>query len=243
MRKFLCAVALGLVILSISCSKSSGGGGTPPATFQPTTAGSTWNYHDTDYIVPTGRTYTVTATSTDTVARGRTYKKFTNSNGPNQYYAVSGNDYYEFRPISFSTYQLNLDFLYLKNDAFLNENWSTVSHDTLAAAGATVYITTNLAFTVVQVADSLLIDGTMYHNVAKVSTVPTMTASAVVTGIPLPINVPVVITSPDIYYYYARGIGRVGGRFKMNITATPPVGSPINQNINTETKLVSYHIN
>ncbi len=110
-----CGAALVLIFLLSGCGKDS----PVKIDYSPLTAGSTWTYENTP-----GTPFTLTATNRDTVALGKTYKILTNSNGPNNYRAKVGNEYYRFG--AFATVGLNsVEELYLKDNVAVNATWSS----------------------------------------------------------------------------------------------------------------------
>src|SRR5437763_316535 len=68
--------------------------------------------------------YTITSTSRDTSINGRTYHVFTNSTGGNQYFSISGHDYYQFDSLPAPLSAGVIERLYLKDDAAVAINWA-----------------------------------------------------------------------------------------------------------------------
>lgn len=232
MKRYLSFIALVSMVLSYSCSKSSGGGGgTTPVTFQPKTTGSTWNYTLHDNGTGSNTTYTLTATANDTTVGGLTYKIFTNSSGPNEYYNQTSYDYHQFQ--SLGTTGVNLDFLYLKDQVAAGTTWTTNSTASITVPGipTPVPINIKLDFKIEEKLNSYTVAGIPYNDVVKVSTVPTITTT--IPGV-------TINTTSNIYYYYGRGVGRLYNAFDLTIAV--PLAS-FYQSVSTTTTLNTYHIN
>jgi hypothetical protein len=68
------------------------------------TPNSTWNYTVTNNVTATNLNYTITSTNRDSSINTKTYHIFTNSTvgSANEYYNLTGNDYYTFRNLPVS---------------------------------------------------------------------------------------------------------------------------------------------
>lgn len=230
MKKTFVAIIL-VVSLAISCKKSNDSGGTipPPGTvldtFMNFKAGSTWTYDYVDSTKPSpaNSPYTLTSTSQDTLISGKSYHIYTNSTGnTHEYYAITGNDYYTYvgLPVSFGTKQfVNL---YFKDNYGVNSSWSQQYKDTVSGTPLTV----NATNTISQKGISLTVNGTVYQNVAVVTTTLTAVASTAFGDIP-------IVPTTDIKYYFAPDYGLIQSDVKIDlvITGFDP------QHVNTHTKL------
>ncbi|MBP9098158.1 MAG: hypothetical protein KBF74_05030, partial [Ferruginibacter sp.] len=101
MNKLLFA-CLFSAFFAVSCKKSDDTITPVVEKYMTLTTGSTWNYELINNTLPTSTTlYTLTALNRDSSVSGRVYRVFSNSNGPNEYYNITGdNDYYTFRNLS-----------------------------------------------------------------------------------------------------------------------------------------------
>ncbi len=192
----------------VSCKKDE----TSPAPterFMSFTAGSTWNYRLTDNSASTSSLYTLTATGTDTVANGRTYKIFTNSSGPNQYYNLTGNNYYTFWRLPDALGGGSVEVLYLKDNLKVGETWSQSSPITVSGYPLVLTLNSKIA----QKGISKTVNGITYNNVTDVET------TLSVAGIPIPYTL-----TTDIHNYYAPKVGEIENKMKLNfsVTGLPP---------------------
>lgn len=125
--------------------------------YQPLTVGSHWTY------TSSGGSFTLTVTSKDTVAQGRTYKVLSNSNGSNQYQAKNGTEYYRF-----ATFQgilpNGVEELYLKADQNVNGTWQL--NIPLVVSGVTLNITSK--YSVVEKGISKQVQGKTYTDVVHI---------------------------------------------------------------------------
>ena len=100
MKKVLLTV-LTVSLLAVSCQKDDPDGPVvppEPVQFMSLTAGSTWNYERVDKTAPATTTpYTLTSTSRDSAINSLSYHVFTTTDGGNEYYNISGNDYFTFQ--------------------------------------------------------------------------------------------------------------------------------------------------
>lgn len=210
MKKILYGLMVPFVFGSVSCKKD---GGTTPAAekFMTLTAGSTWNYKLTNNpsTTPVSSNYTLTATSNDSTANGRTYKIFTNSSGPNEYYNITGSDYYTFRKLPDILGSSSVEVLYLKDNLNTGGTWSQTFP--INYSGFTLQLT--FSNKIAQKGISKTVNGITYTNVTDVET------TLSVTGIPFAYT----LTS-DIHYYYAPKVGQIENKTKIDLTVTgfPP---------------------
>ena len=208
-----------LLFVVAACKKSST---STPDKYVTLTAGSTWNYQQTNNSTPTPAVtnYTVTSTSRDTVIISKTYHVFTNSSGPNQYYNVTGSDYFQFDSIKIATAAQTIDRLYLKDGAAAGVNWVQNVTITLMGIPLPVVITN----TVAEKGIARTVNNIAYQDVIHLTTSITINN---------PLIPPTAIVT-NINSYYARRYGLIEN---TNIVTINFMG--INQNINTATKLMS----
>lgn len=212
MKKLLPVLIPALFLGLFSCKKDDDSSGTPaPVKFMSLTAGSTWNYKFTDNpsTAPAVSNYTVTATSNDSVANGRTYKVFTNSSGPNEYYNITGSDYYTFRKLPDVLGGVSVEVLYLKDNLNANGTWSQTIPITYS--GIPLQLTFNN--TIAEKGITKVVNGVTYTGVTKVKT------TLAVTGIPFAYTL-----DSDIEYYYAPKVGQIENNTTIDLTVTgfPP---------------------
>jgi predicted membrane-bound mannosyltransferase len=212
--------------VAISCKKSDPTP-TPPAAvkFMSLTAGSTWNYKLTNNLtVPAAVTnYTLTASSQDSVANSKTYKVFTSPGRPNEYYNITGSDYYTYRTLPASLGGSSVEVLYLKDNLAVGETWSQTAP--ISVSGFTLNLTLNNKIS--QKGISKTVNGIVYTDVTDVET------TLSVTGIPFAYTL-----TTDIHYYYAPKVGQIENKTKIDLTIT---GFPPN-NFDQKTELQSSNI-
>jgi hypothetical protein len=218
----LLLTALFMVLLSISCKKKNDSSPAPvPATtnYQPVTSGSTWTYSS---AYSTGSSnYTLTATSKDSVFNGRTYKVFSNSNGANEYYCISGSDYYRYAFVN--ALNQSVDLLYLKDNAAVGDKWSDTKNITIQGVAVTAVIETKIAEKNI----SYSVNGKTYTNVIHIKVSPAFSVG----------SLSIVTTTNDVNYYFAKGVGLIYSNVNISVT------QPFPFTVTGETKLLSYTIN
>lgn len=190
--------------------------------YQPDTAGSEWNYTTTGTNggASVNNSYKLTSTSRDSVANSKTYKVFTNSIGPNEYYNKSGNDYY--RITAFPGFGQFLEVLYLKDNVTVGGSWQDTKNVTVSGIPVTVVST----FTIAEKGINHVVNAVTFKNVIKVNVTLVLTAF----GTPVPVD-----PASSIQYFYANKIGMINNKvvFKIPLAAI---------DVNTETKLGAYTI-
>lgn len=205
---------------AVSCKK--GTNSAPAASFQPTGAGSTWNYSVTG---TTSGSFTLTATSRDTSIGSRSYRVFTNSAGPNEYYAQSGSDYFRFSSLAELNNQA-VELLYLKDNLAVGQTWVEIKTVNVTITGlGTQPVTASLTFRVAEKGIRHTVNGTAYDDVMRIDVTPgfSILSSAI------PVN------SSNIRYYYARNVGLIQSFNALRIDLA-------GINTSTETRLTSYTI-
>ncbi len=206
MKKILFGLLIAAVAGVFSCKKNDGG--TPAAVkFMSLTSGSTWTYKFTENAVPTN--YTVTATGSDTTANSKTYRIFTNSSGPNEYYNITGSDYYTFRSLRTSFIDTSLEVLYLKDNLGVNGTWKQDINFTVDFFGTSIPLILTFNNKIAQKGISKTVNGQAYTDVTDVETTLSLTGSPI----------PYTLTS-NIHYYYAPKVGQIENSTVISFTAT-----------------------
>jgi hypothetical protein len=207
------------LLFVISCTKSKTAD-MPQDKYLTTSTGSTWNYHETDSAspAPVNKDYTLTSTSRDTSINGKSYHVYSNSIGSNQYFNISGNNYYQFDslPAGFGT--TVFERLYLMDIASVGFSWNQTLMVTLSG----VPVPFTLTYTIAEKGISRNVNGTTYPDVIHVTT--GLHSSLIPTAS--------LITNIDSYYAEKYGLIETTNIIHLNYLT-------FIQDINTETKLVS----
>lgn len=198
--KILILTAIAIITFS-ACKKD--GGSTPPAPpeYMPMTAGSTWTYQPSQ-----GSAYTLTATSRDTVALGKTFKVFTNSNGENRYRMKSGNDYYrltiipDIAPNGFAE-------LYLKDNQPVKSTWKISLP--VSVPNIPIPLTADLNYTIKAKDTTVSVNNKVFNKVIRVRLDVSLASFGTIGG-------------GD--FYYADKVGLVETKFEINMQ-----GQQVNQ--------------
>jgi hypothetical protein len=202
----LLVVALFFLGLS-SCKKDS----EPAPEFISLNAGSTWTYQPN-----TGAAYTLTVTSKDTTAMGKVYKVISSSNGANNYWARSGNEYYRFASLP----QLGIngfDELYLKDNQPVNTNWKL--RQPITVPTIPLPLTATLSYTIKEKDITRTVSGKAFEKVIHVN---------------LEVSVGGLGTMGGGDYYYADHVGLIESSLLLAYSGT--------QLINRTEVLTSYTI-
>lgn len=190
------------------------------ANYQPTTAGSEWNYRVTgtsNYI------YKVKAEDRDTTINNKPYRVFSNNKDPNEYYYKTGGDYFRFtNPPEFNFQPV--DLLYIRDYLGVGQEWLEVKSIKVPVGGVDVNVSAEVTIKIEEKDISYDVNGVTYKNVIHLSVKPEFKALLIPIG-----------NTNDIHYYYADNIGLIYNKTALKI----PVA---NVDINKETKLTSYII-
>ena len=194
---------LTLLLVGISCKKSSSTPETPQK-YMSLSANSSWTYEIQNALTASVTTNTSTSTSRDSAILGKSYHVFTNSNGsPNDYYNITGDDYYSFRNLPAATGIGPLETIYLKENAAVGINWSQTVNFPLSGVPSTIPVVfTN---TITEKGVDRTVNGTAYTNVIHITT------TIAVTGLP-----PGSVVS-DIQSYYAPKYGLIESKYKVSL--------------------------
>ncbi|MDB5278115.1 MAG: hypothetical protein JWR61_3070 [Ferruginibacter sp.] len=183
------------------------------------TANSSWNYALTDNLTAVTTNYTITSTDRDSTINSKAYHVFTNSGGANQYYFLSGSDYYNFQNLP-ATLSGNLfENIYLKDNAAAGTSWSQNYSVTTSGVPLTITIVNTIA----EKGISKTVNNIAYTDVTHVMS--TIAVSAF--GIPLPAS---AITS-DVQSFYAKKYGLIQSVNKININYSGIVSNTDQQTI------------
>ena len=189
----------------ISCKKEASTSVSATGAYMSFTPNSTWNYDLTDITTAANINYTVTSTNKDTVANGKTYHIFTNSQGGvNEYYNVTGSEYYTFKSLPSQLGGSAIQNLYLKDNVDVNNSWTQSYTITVSNLPLTV----NLINTVTEKGISKTINTTTYKDVIHITT----SISLSVLGLPLPANA----LTTDIQTFYAKSYGMIQTKNKIS---------------------------
>ena len=183
-------------------------------------AGSSWNYQQTNAGTTTN--YTITSTTRDSLILGKSYHVFTNSNGPNQYFNITGNDYYQYDSIKLAGAAQSIDRLYLKEDALVNAGWTQSISFVLPGIPLPGGVPLTISNTVTEKGVSRTVNSIVYSDVIHIQTTLTSTL------------IPAASLTTSINTYYARKYGLI-----ENTTIITLNFMGFNNNINTTTKLIS----
>ena len=233
MQKSIFFLLLLFITGTIACKTKKDATPTPASSsdYMPMTTGSEWNYAVTTNGTPS--TYKLTATAKDTLfTSGRTYKVFTNSSGPNEYYFRNGSEYFRYTTLPGLTDQ-SFELKYLVDNLSVGATWvetksANVDLSALSIPGiGIVPVTVQITFKIEEKGISHTVDSKTYSDVIRVSDKLKITA-------PDPLGE--INPSPnEINYYFAKGVGMVHNTIVFGVTLA-------GINVNSETKLTSYTI-
>ena len=213
---------LTLSIVLISCQQDDPPVPVTTEKYMSLTTGSTWNYELINNVISDTNSVTLTATSKDSTINTKTYRVFTNSSGSsNEYFNITGNDYYTLTRLPASFGGTSVENKYLKDNTPVNDSWS--QSYPLTISGATLNVT--VTNTITEKGISKTVKGTTYTGVIHVTTtiaVASLPASALTT---------------DIHSYYTAKLGLIQSINKINLNFSGYV-----ENINQQTNLIAANI-
>ena len=206
-------------LLAVSCKKSSTSDPVTPATenYMNFTTGSTWNYEIIDNIAASTSLYTITSTNRDSTFLGNTYHVFTNSNGPSQYYGVTGNEYFDYEKIPSGISSSSRKNKYLIADLAKAESWQQTYPIIFNGVQRTLFITN----TITDKGISKTVNGITYTNVIYVKTALTIE------------GIPAGLLTSDISSYYAPHYGLIENSSVITVVT---IGVPATQSTTTRLK-------
>jgi len=210
---------LAAILFFTACNKNDSNPNTTSNAYINTNAGSSWTYHETDSsgATPSNSDYTVTSTSEDSTINGKKYHVYNYSNGGNEYLSHTGSDYYQYDSIPVSG-GVNIDRLYLKDNASVGTTWS--QSFTLSIPNAPIPVPITLTNKVVEKGISRIVNGTSYSNVTHVS-------SSISSSL-----IPSSSFSSSINGYYAPNYGMIESSTVIQLNYLG-----LTENVNISTKL------
>ncbi len=223
MNKLLFA-SLFSALFAISCNKSDDTITPVTEKYMTLTAGSTWNYELINNTLPTTTTpYTLTALNRDSSIFGRSYRVFSNSIGPNEYYNITGDyDYYTFRAITNVLAAGQRVDLYLITGQAVGFTWSQNYGYSMGGFPQTLTLTN----TIIDKGISKSVNGNNYSNVIHIKTI--LTTTGLSAG----------AFTNDIHSYYAPNVGLIENTTLVTLTLPgTPGGPPTVLTENTTTRL------
>ena len=215
------------ILVCVSCKKTDTPDPVPAPSFKfmSLTAGSIWHYELINNVIPSTTSFTVTSTSRDSSIGTRTYHVFTNSSAANEYFNITGNDYYNFRNLPSAIGGSSVEYNYLKDNIAVGARWSQSFPVTVGSF--TLNATLNNIIT--EKGITKIVKGVTYNNVFHVTT----TVAITISGIALPTGALVT----DIQTYYAEKYGIIQANNKINLNY-----GGIVDNTDQQTNLVSADI-
>ncbi len=206
MKKLILAILV-VIFTTISCKKSDPVVPVSSVKYMSSTTGSTWNYELVNNNAPvTTNLYTVTSTSNDSTINGKSYHVFTNNSGSgNEYFNITGNDYYSFRRLPAAVGGSNVENIYLKDNVAAGGSWNQSYDITLYGFPVNVTVTN----TVTEKDISKTVNGITYTGVIHITT----TLAVKISGSSLPAGALVT----DIQSFYAKKVGMIQSNNKINI--------------------------
>ncbi len=225
MKKVLFAL-FSASLLTVSCSKDDPIPVAPVATkYMNTSAGSTWNYAYTDILDASNNyNYTVTSTNRDTTAVGKSFHVYDNTTNGNEYYNVTGNDYFTMQAFNLGTTDTTILNLYLKTGAAANTIWvQSLNID----AGLGTPVAVNITNKIVATGLSKTVGAITYTNVIHVLTT---------LSVPILASIPGSSISSNIDFYYAPNYGMIQNDTKLDLVV--PLAT-IDIHTNSSTKLLN----
>lgn len=204
MKKTFWAI-FALSIAGISCKKSSSA---PETSLQyiDFSPGTARKYQSTNNLTATTTVYTLTSTNRDSTINSKVYHVFTNSSGtPNEYYNITGSDYYTFRNLGAASGNLTVESIYLKVNAAVGISWNQVINITVPGLPGTVPAT--LTNTIAETGISRTVNSINYSNVIRVTTTISVQ------------GVPASAITTDIQSYYAPVTGLIESKNKISAPA------------------------
>ncbi len=211
---FICTI-LFIALSAGNCKKpSTPDPGTPASTYQPTTAGSEWNYTTTGTTAsgPVNTTFKLTATSKDSVSNGKTFRVFTNTAGANEYYVKVGNEYSRISSLASLTNQVEL--LYLKDNLNAGGSWSEIKN--VMITGAPFAVDVNITYSIIGSKFDTSFNGNNFKEVIRIKVTPTTNL--------------ITMEENNITYLFAKDVGMIANKVRLKV-------SSLGMDVNTETKL------
>ena len=212
-----------ITIIFSACQKNTSSTTVSTDVYINTSSGSSWSYLQTDLSNSNPPSnYTVTSTSNDTTINSRKYHVYSYSYGGSEYLGVTGHDYYQYDSIPVSG-GINIERLYLKDNASIGTNWS--QDFSLTIPGVSLPVPLKVNNKIVEKGITRTENGTSYSNVIHVST--TLSSSLI----------PSSAFSSSIDSYYAPKYGLIENTSVIQLNYLGLV-----ENVNVETQLMSSNL-
>ncbi|MDE3183484.1 MAG: hypothetical protein KGM16_08705 [Bacteroidota bacterium] len=212
-----------ITIIFSACQKNTSSTTVSTDVYINTSSGSSWSYLQTDLLNSNPPSnYTVTSTSNDTTINSRKYHVYSYSYGGSEYLGVTGHDYYQYDSIPVSG-GINIERLYLKDNASIGTNWS--QDFSLTIPGVPLPVPLKVNNKIVEKGITRTENGTSYSNVIHVST--TLSSSLI----------PSSAFSSSIDSYYAPKYGLIENTSVIQLNYLGLV-----ENVNVETQLMSSNL-
>lgn len=193
------------ILVITGCKKDKSPENNNTENFMSLSPGSTWTYETQNNLTAAVTTNMVTSSSKDSLINAKTYHVFLNSNGfPNDYYNITGNDYFTFRNLGLTAGNVVVESIYLKANGAAGINWSQVVNVPVAGFPSPIPVTYTNTITAKGI--SKTVNGISYTNVIHTTT------TIAVAGLP-----PGSITT-DIQSYYAPKVGLIESKNKINLS-------------------------
>lgn len=198
----------GLAVL-VSCSKDEDSTPNPPGgdPYMTLNAGDTRDFRRTVNNPTTpSENYRVTTTNRDTTVGSRVYRVFESSGGGNQYFNISGSDYYTYADVGGALQGVLLENLYLSTSQNAGATWNQ-DFDDIAVPGIGGTVSGTLTNKIEAKGLTHIVPGfATYTDVIRVSsTVNNIVAT--VSG--FPVNIPANQVYTNIQSYYAPKVGLI----------------------------------
>jgi hypothetical protein len=131
--------------------------------YTPSTTGSSWTYNSNP-----GGSFTLTATTKDSLINGKTYKVINNSSGANIYFLKSGNDYYRYGLINLPGLTAPEE-LYLKDNVNVGTSWQISQTQNVSYGGSPITINMIGTYTIEKNDTTLVLGSNTFTNAVKVN--------------------------------------------------------------------------
>ena len=192
MKKFFFPL-FAILMLAVSCKKSSSDGTSTAPPYMSTSAGSTWNYEIINNTNSSTTLYTLASTNRDSTVNGKAYHVYTNTTAGNEYYNITGSDYYTFRYLGVQAGGTTVESIYLKDNSPVGTTWTQSVPVTFS--GIPLMINFNNSITEKGIAKT--VNSITYNDVIHVTTVITIP------------GIPSSSLYTDIHSYYGRKVGMI----------------------------------
>lgn len=214
--------------LFTSCSSDDPDPVTPGGDkYMATTSGSSWNYAYVDNNDASNNgTYSLTSTNRDSLSGGITYHVYSNSDGTNEYYNITGNEYRTLQVFNLGGADTTLVNLYLNDAVAAGTSWAQTYSLDVSGVPVQVIVTNSITSRGL----TKTVGATTYTNVIDVATTITIPTLATIPGSSI---------STNIHAYYAPKVGMIQNDAKIDLVA--PLLT-LAEHIDTRTTLTSATI-